>query len=324
MLELLQTARELLTSISGIGRVFGRRRKQRSTTRFMSSLRPLLRPAFAGRLIGLQTFQIRSPVASQPRFRKNPLHSNVTNAVTSLQRRGFADSSTPSTLAPESTNAAEPFYKGPLTPTFRSLKIFSLSSMGLITCLSPVLFVIEAPGIPFSARLAMAGTAIVTSAASTALIGWVGAPYVVSMRKVPQENTSSHEAVEMSTKTLLLKDLKTTVYDPTFLGPTTRPFATWELKGRASANAADVSTAGEQIIARTVDVSGKVVGEWRVKWVLNESNPDHAVGTAVPSGKVLRYDCEFKLVSSELTTLHNPIIDLLACNRLRVISCSAF
>ena len=139
----------------------------------------------------------------------------------------------------------------------------------------------------------MAVTALATSAASTALIGWVGAPYVVSMRKVPQENTSSHEAVEMITKTLLLKDLKTTVYDPTFLGPTTRPFATWELKGRASANAADVSTAGEQIIARTVDVSGKVVGEWRVKWALNESNPDHAVGTAVPSGKVLRYDYYF-------------------------------
>lgn len=200
-----------------------------------------------------------------------------------------------------------PFYTGPLAKTFRSLKLFSLSSLGLITALSPVLFVIEAPAFPMSARVAMAGTAILTSAGSTGLVGWCGAPYVSSMRRITSSTPSSHstiptssnpEAVEMTTKNLLLKDLRTSVYDPTFLGPTSRPFATWELQSQLRVQVSSLDEAirntvaageeGVQTVAQTVDAEGKVQGEWIVRWKQDESEPEFAVGQAVSTGKVLR------------------------------------
>lgn len=215
------------------------------------------------------------------------------NAVPRGSLRSLSTSSKVSDDKPTPVFAQEPFYTGPLASTFRSLKLFSLSSLGLITGLSPVLFIVDAPGIPTSARAAMAATALLTSAASTGLVGWCGAPYVSTMRRLasPQPGTTSNsDAVEMTTKTLFLKDLRTSVYDPSFLGPTSRPFATWELQSqlRVPADGKTRTEEKEEVVARTVDAEGKTRGEWRVTWTKDPTDASFVIGQAGPTGKVVK------------------------------------
>jgi hypothetical protein len=159
-------------------------------------------------------------------------------------------------------------YVGPLTQTFRRLKIFSLSSLALASSLSPLIFIVES-SLPSTARAALATTALATSGVSTALVAWCGRPYVTTLRNLAttstctntctsasspsppsnstseaqkrlqeQEQTTAHShshnenvpaGIEMTTLTLTLSSLTTRVYDPAFLCDTTRAFARWEL-----------------------------------------------------------------------------------------------
>jgi hypothetical protein len=158
-------------------------------------------------------------------------------------------------------------YVGPLTQTFRRLKIFSLSSLVLASSLSPFIFIVES-SLPSTARAALATTALATSGVSTALVAWCGRPYVTALRNLATatttstspsssspsystsetkkqqqqgqdwEQTAAHShshnenvpaGIEMTTLTLALSPLTTRVYDPAFLCDTTRAFARWEL-----------------------------------------------------------------------------------------------
>ncbi|TDL16120.1 hypothetical protein BD410DRAFT_777458 [Rickenella mellea] len=181
-------------------------------------------------------------------------------------------------------------YTGPLTKTFRNLKIFSLSSFGLATALTPFMFIIES-SLPLGARFALAFTAMATSGVSTALVSWAGAPYVASLRLLHEEKRADDadtegesSSIEMETSTLLLKPLYTTVYDTAFLAPTRRGFSTWELAERVEIPASQAgSTGSEETIAETKDKEGRVKGRWIVKW------EGDGVGTCVRAGKVVRY-----------------------------------
>jgi len=103
----------------------------------------------------------------------------------------------------------------------------------------------------------------------------------------------------MTTKNLLLKDLRTTVYGPSFLGPTSRPFATWELQSQLRLpissldepvrNAVVLGDEAVQTVAQTVDTKGNVKGEWNVTWRKDKSDPEFAIGQATSTGNVLRY-----------------------------------
>lgn len=160
-------------------------------------------------------------------------------------------------------------YIGPLTRTFRRLKIFSLSSLALASSLSPFIFIVES-SLPSTARAALATTALATSGVSTALVAWCGRPYVTTLRNLAttttttttatsspsspsnstsdkaqkqlqeqeQEQTTTHShshnenvpaGIELTTLTLTLSPLTTRIYDPAFLCDTTRAFARWEL-----------------------------------------------------------------------------------------------
>ena len=108
----------------------------------------------------------------------------------------------------------EEIYYGPLTPTFRRLKVFSISSLALSSTFVPFIFLIESQ-LPLSARIALATTALATSGASTALIAWCGSPYVTTLRRInPLEGS---QGLEMTTLTLLLRERTTRVYDSAFL-----------------------------------------------------------------------------------------------------------
>ncbi|KAI0042570.1 hypothetical protein FA95DRAFT_1564219 [Auriscalpium vulgare] len=202
-------------------------------------------------------------------------------------------STAPSTSqsTPDSTTDTNVLYSGPLTKTFRHLKLFSLTSLGLSCTLTPFLFVIPS-GLPFSARAALAITALGTSGISTALVAWCGRPYVTAIRRLPAAPTPTptpttpingapptHPApshndyapagVELQTLTLALRPLATRVYDPVFLADTERPFAKWELAGAVQLPAEDVGSVEEgeeETVAETIDRQGEVVGRWIVRW----------------------------------------------------------
>lgn len=152
------------------------------------------------------------------------------------------------------------------------------------------MFIIESP-MPTSARAAMALTAIVTSGASTALVGWCGAPYVGSMRRIPGYDGQPDGGIEMNTRTLFLRDLRTTVRDTSFLGTASRPFATWELMSNIRAKVetdAGRNDGAEEIVAQTTDEKGNVRGEWIVRWTQASDDPQYVLGTASSRGKVVK------------------------------------
>ncbi|KAI0776249.1 hypothetical protein BD413DRAFT_527706 [Trametes elegans] len=189
----------------------------------------------------------------------------------------------------------EEVYYGPLATTFRRLKILSLSSLTLTFALTPFIFVLETTSsVPLSGRAALAAIAMATSSVSTALVAWCGRPYVTTLRVLESAPAAAAagggRAVEMTTLTLGLHKRVTTVYDPAFLVPTSRPFATWELAEAfrlAEPEAADARARGliprEETVAETKTADGAVIGRWVVSW------DEHGVGTCREVGKVPRY-----------------------------------
>ncbi|KAH9955036.1 hypothetical protein BC827DRAFT_1101741, partial [Russula dissimulans] len=184
-------------------------------------------------------------------------------------------------------------YVGPLTPTFRRLKIFSLSSLALASVLSPFMFIIES-SLPFTARAALATAAIGTSSVSTALVAWCGRPYVTILRRLkartpsttPTAPTHSHNenapaGIELTTLSLTLSPRATRVYDPAFLGDTTRAFARWELARSVQLppeDAASVRPGTEETVAETLNGAGDVLGRWIVTWGENGEGSCRAQG----------------------------------------------
>ncbi|ELU42076.1 hypothetical protein AG1IA_03899 [Rhizoctonia solani AG-1 IA] len=178
---------------------------------------------------------------------------------------------------------AHVFYRGPLSTTFKNLKLFSLTSLSLASALTPFIFIIDAP-LSLSARIALAVTALGTSISSTALIAWCGKPYVVSMRR-----KSGSDAIELTTTNVFLREQYTTILDPRFLQPTSRPFATWELPESVTT---DLDCSGKRVagsaelIALTRDRLGNVVGKYTVEW----SEKDGQLSGAVrKEGSPIRY-----------------------------------
>ncbi|KAF9228516.1 hypothetical protein BS17DRAFT_725703 [Gyrodon lividus] len=182
-------------------------------------------------------------------------------------------------------------YHGPLTQTFRRLKIFSLASLGLTFTMAPFLFIVES-SLPVSARIFLASTALSTSGISTALVSWCGAPYVADLRRLTPAENGGIEGIEMTTLTLTLRKLITRVYDSDFLVETRRPFAKWELAQEIQLPppSEDAVTAGkggapgeEETVAETLNERGEIIGRWIVKW------GEGGAGTCQANGKVLRY-----------------------------------
>ena len=94
-------------------------------------------------------------------------------------------------------------------------------------------------------------------------------------------------ALEMETKTLLLKPRLTTVWDAQrFLKETNRPFAKWELANQVSLNKGEAAPVQlEETVAETKDDKGEVVGRWIVNWKQEDGG---WIGDCSPRGKVIR------------------------------------
>ncbi|KAI5120274.1 hypothetical protein M0805_005331 [Coniferiporia weirii] len=159
------------------------------------------------------------------------------------------------------------------------------------------MFIIDT-SLPFVARVALASTAMGTSAVSTGLVGWCGHPYVTTIRTLtdanevqtekdsPSEETRI-ESIQLETMTLTLRPRFTTVYDSAFLVETRRPFAKWELSESVmlQRSTEDGSNApSEETIAETMDAQGNVLGRWIVSW-----SEDGTKGVCHGEGKVQRF-----------------------------------
>ncbi|GLB37704.1 putative assembly, mitochondrial proton-transport ATP synth complex [Lyophyllum shimeji] len=145
------------------------------------------------------------------------------------------------------------------------------------------MFVVES-NLPTSARVALASMALGTSGISTALVGWCGHPYVITLRHLTPEESGGADGIEMTTQTLLLRVRVTRVYDTTFLVETKRPFAKWELADTVMLSSdKNIEPGTEETIAETMDKAGNVLGRWIVKWDVGGVGKCHEVG------KVVRY-----------------------------------
>lgn len=192
-------------------------------------------------------------------------------------------------------------YEGPLARTFTRLKLFSLGSLGMASVLTPVLLL--APGeISLAGRIGLCITALATSGVSTVLIAWIGTPYVGTMRLL-QRPHQQQPVMELNTVSWRLKPQRTLVYEPTFLRPTSRPFAAWEITNNPPAMKIGAEDAVvEKKIAETFDVkTGDSLGSWLVTYSPETKTKDvegkggaekvewKAVGKVQVRGKPTRY-----------------------------------
>ncbi|OBZ69495.1 hypothetical protein A0H81_10416 [Grifola frondosa] len=196
-------------------------------------------------------------------------------SVTASATTSTSPASRETSREPEPAQADTTYY-GPLTATFRRLKIFSLSSLTLSFALTPFIFVIETTSsVPLIGRFALAAVALTTSSVSTGLVAWCGRPYVTKLRWLEPEgvqSAGSGKAVEMTTLTLALHERITRVYDTAFLVPTNSRVG--EKSG---------SPPREETIAETSTKDGGVVGRWIVDW------DEHGTGTCREVGQIARY-----------------------------------
>ena len=135
-----------------------------------------------------------------------------------------------------------------------------------------------------SARTALVAFAVGTSSFSTALVSWIAKPYVTTIRTLtPTKDSASvgdgphvaEGAIQLSTRSIFLRERLTNVYDPCFIDSTSRAFAKWQLVGKivwdpeAALNQTSnpYRRAGcEEVAAETTDDKGNVKGRWLVKW----------------------------------------------------------
>lgn len=178
-------------------------------------------------------------------------------------------------------------YTGPMAATFYRLKLFSLGSLTLASAFTPV-FLLAASDLSLAGRLGLSATAIVTSVVSTALVAWIGKPYVGRMSLLPPatQGKGQEPVIEAYTITWRIRTLQTRIYQPSLIRPTSRPFASWELPENPGGvfNLPQSSSGRESgakedriLVSETVDAkSGKSVGKW---WA------ERVTGTATNSGK---------------------------------------
>lgn len=215
-------------------------------------------------------------------------------------------------------------YIGPLRLAYYRLKLFSLSSLSVAAIFAPI-FLLWPHKLEMAARAGITITTLGASGVSTALISWIGAPYVghMTLRRAdpesvplhyisdgmsdvvlddmpsdPRRHVSDDYYLEIATLKWNMRSLKTTVYAPSLLRGTTRAFASWELPALPPPLAVEApQDVGEhtfsRLVAETVDVSrGRVVGRWWARWRVRptESNePAEFEGTCEGEGHPVRY-----------------------------------
>lgn len=184
--------------------------------------------------------------SSQHAFKGVIARSSLTRSIPLTYKRSLTSQSQTTIKEEEPVT----IYTGPLANVAKKLKLFSITSLGLGTGISPFVFAIDVP-VPFVAKAALVGAgkfffqlskekmfciektnsnfflAVVTSAASTGLIQWVMSPYVtkITIPKAVKENELP-EQLTIHTLSFTAKDHATTVPLDN-IEPASRIFTSW-------------------------------------------------------------------------------------------------
>lgn len=224
-----------------------------------------------------------------------------------------------STDARDRSNAVAT-YIGPMRRGYYRLKLLSITSLAASTVFAPV-FIAVPTKVDLAVRVALTLSTVGASSVSTALISWIGGPYVghMTLRRSepgyeplhyisdrptdvqlddlpsdPNVHASDGYYLEIATLGWSMRSLKTTVYTPSLLHVSTRAFATWELPHRPPALKVNGGVSRSQkehtvskLISETVDISsGRVIGRWWARWrVAPESDTTEFTGTCEAEGR---------------------------------------
>ncbi|CCA70537.1 hypothetical protein PIIN_04474 [Serendipita indica DSM 11827] len=179
--------------------------------------------------------------------------------------------------------------------------------------MTPLMFIIDS-SMPFAGRAVLGFTAMSTSGLSTALIAWLGSTYVTKVRveDVGVEGAGAGRRVHMTTKTMLLRERVTTVYDPSFLEHAEQYFNKVRLRNQIRVPMAEVEKNGmklvdgmEETVAETLDEKGNVRGWWEVHW--RREGDAGFVGECRGAGKIIRHVLEL------MTTWSLTLLQCLQC-----------
>jgi hypothetical protein len=106
-------------------------------------------------------------------------------------------------------------------------------------------------------------------------------------------------AIQVLTLNWRLQRLKTTIYEPSFIRPTKRPFATWELPNSPPSLSLDGEEGKEsQVITRMIAATrdaktDQVIGRWWARWTRDTLSKDgntwKSDGHCSEEGKVIRH-----------------------------------
>lgn len=211
-------------------------------------------------------------VSVGPAQRRLDLQSSSRCFSTSIVARS-SDGGSPTKDSPDSATSSPILaeYTGPMAKTFYRLKLFSMGSLLLASTMTPFFLLAPAEGVGLVGRLGLCATALGTSGVSTAIVAWIAGPYVgrMSLRQDPQN--AAKTLIEANTLTWRLRPLQTTIFEPSFIRPTSRPFASWELPlepgagtiALPSATQPDGQAQQRLLVAETKDLkSGRIVGKW--------------------------------------------------------------
>ncbi|KAK7057594.1 hypothetical protein R3P38DRAFT_3304062 [Favolaschia claudopus] len=233
---------------------------------------------------------LRQPLRCFPSFTARLLTPRLSPLALSVYpklRRSESTVANSNTSSPHVTITPDQIvYRGPLTPTFKRIKAFSIGSLSLCITMAPVIFAVES-NLPWSARAFLVGTAVGTSSASTLVIAWASRSYVTAMRVKTSPTDGEVQSTELTTLTMFLRPRITRVYDPLFLVPVDPPssFAKLELPELVllPPHLRDTLPAPgtEETVAETTDAQNRVLGRWIVRWGENGEGSCYAQGTVI-------------------------------------------
>ncbi|KAN0061024.1 hypothetical protein ACQY0O_006758 [Thecaphora frezii] len=277
---------------------FARMASTTLTTHCMSTAR-------LGTATVLQRAHSHRPVASSnmPRLQARvPLRFNSTSSSGPVKASSSPAAAANRVQVPTDALA---HYEGPLARTFTRLKLFSLCSLALASTFGPVLML--APGeISMAGRVGLCLTALSTSGVSTALIAWIGQPYAGRMHLLAKGEKEAGPKIRIETVSWKLKSMVTTVYEPSFLRATSRPFATWELTNAPpplAVSSNETNVAVTKVVSETVEAkTGKVVGRWIAKY-------DATTMTKTEDGWKMEGRCEVEGKPIRYLNVHEELLD---------------
>jgi len=158
-----------------------------------------------------------------------PSWVNQRGASVFTRKMGHSTSASPFNLA----------YVGPSGAALKILKRVSITSLGVIMLITPLMTLVDFERIPPAVVASVTVSALITSALSTGLVTWFSKPYIL---KAFHHANSPRPIATFETLNLFSKPVYSTVYCDS-LQKTEKHFKTWQVNPTQSADLAELERA---------------------------------------------------------------------------------